>query len=92
MKRFTGLKVHRAVFYLDDDVFTALARGSLSAAAFRSGEGVRAAGDRSDRIIYNETNGNLYYDRDGTGDAAAKLFATLAGAPGIDETDFFVVR
>jgi Ca2+-binding RTX toxin-like protein len=88
--RITGFSASADLIRLDDDVFTALSTGNLAAGAFRSGEGVRTAGDRGDRIIYNETNGNLYYDRDGTGDAAAKLFATLAGAPDITEDNMFI--
>ena len=53
---------------------------------------VTTAGDASDRIIYNTTNGNLYYDADGTGGGStATLFATLAGAPVITASDIFII-
>lgn len=76
---------------LDEDIFTALAVGALPAAAFGSGAGVAAARDSSDRILYNTTDGNLYYDPDGSGGLASKLFGTLAGTPGITAADFLVV-
>jgi len=75
---------------LDDDVFTAIALGALSGAAFRSGA-VTTAQDATDRIIYNTTSGRLYYDADGQGGAAATHFATLTGAPTITAADFFVI-
>ena len=74
---------------LDEDVFIALAAGNLAADAFRSGAG--AAQDAEDRIVYNSATGNLYYDPDGTGAAAATLFAKLAGAPAITHADFVIV-
>ncbi|MFN0193082.1 MAG: beta strand repeat-containing protein [Aestuariivirga sp.] len=49
---------------LDDAVFTGLAAGYLTASAFSIGSG---ALDASDRIIYNSTNGVLYFDPDGLG-------------------------
>ena len=75
------------VIRLDDDIFTALAAGNLAADAFHSGSA--AAQDAEDRILYNL--GNLYYDPDGTGAAAAKLFATLAAPPSITHADFLIV-
>jgi len=48
--------------------------------------------DASDRIIYDTTTGNIYYDADGTGAATAKLFATLTTHPGtLTAVDFFIV-
>jgi Ca2+-binding RTX toxin-like protein len=88
--RITDFSLAGDLIRLDRDVFTALAVGTLAAARFDSGPNSMAA-DSGDRIIYNETNGNLYYDPDGTGAAAAKLFAILAGAPAIDQTDFLIV-
>lgn len=70
-------------------IFSALtATGALSAEAFRLGT---AAADASDRIIYDAATGNLFYDSDGTGAAAAVRFAVLGGVTGIlSEADFFV--
>ncbi len=73
---------------LDQDIFTTLSTGTLSAAAFFAGA---AAHDSSDRIIYNSANGNLYYDRDGTGSASAVQFAHLNGTVTLSNTNFTVV-
>ena len=75
---------------LDNDVFRAFAteNEALAVGAFHIGG---AAHDATDRIIYDDGTGNLYYDADGTGAAAAKLFATLAGAPAVTAADFFIV-
>ena len=78
--------------WLDEDVFTALAAGALPADAFRSAPGASAASDAEDRIVYNSTTGNLYYDADGVGGASAILFATLTGAPAIAAGDFLIVH
>ena len=73
---------------LDDAIFAAIgAPGALAADAFNTGA---AAGDGSDRIIYNSATGQLYYDADGTGAAAQIWFATLQGAPTLSFDDFVV--
>ena len=64
-----------------------LATGTLAAAAFRIGA---AAADASDRIIYNDDTGALFFDQDGTGGAAQVRFATLDAEPGDDQRRFFV--
>ncbi len=63
--------------------------GTLAASAFRRGT---AAGDADDRIIYDETTGNLWYDADGDGAQAAELFATLAPNTVLAASDFDVVN
>lgn len=74
---------------LDRSIFTAIpALGTLSSSAFWVGT---AAHTTADRIIYNSTTGNLFYDRDGTGSAAPVQFAHLNGAPAVNNTDFVVV-
>ena len=60
--------------WLDDAVFTGLVRGALSFGAFHTG---KAAADADDRIIYDPTTGNLYFDADGSGAGAAVQFAIL---------------
>ena len=65
--------------------------GTLNAAAFASGAGFVAARDATDRIVYNTTTGDLYYDKDGLGGAAAIKFATLTAHPAITNADFFVI-
>ena len=74
---------------LDQSIFAAITTlGTLSAAAFFAGA---AAHDADDRIIYNSATGDLFYDRDGTGAAAAVQFAHLDGTPAVSNTNFTVV-
>jgi serralysin len=73
---------------LENAVFTGLAAGLLAAAAFFKGT---AAHDASDRVIYNESNGALLFDRDGLGDTAAVQFATVSTGLGMTNADFLVV-
>nr|HQV20809.1 calcium-binding protein [Gordonia sp. (in: high G+C Gram-positive bacteria)] len=70
-------------------IFAALTTpGTLSAAEFQLGT---VAQDIDDRIIFDAATGNLFYDRDGTGAAAAVRFAVLSGVSGtVTEADFFV--
>ncbi len=49
-----------------------------------------AAHDADDRIVYDQTNGALYYYADGTGALAAVQFALLSSVPGVQYTDFLV--
>jgi Ca2+-binding RTX toxin-like protein len=76
---------------LDDAVFTALGLGTLAGAAFAS----NLTGDattNAHRIIYETDTGQLYYDADGVGGAAARVqFATLAPGLTLTNTDFVVI-
>jgi len=92
--RITDFNLVSDLIRLDNDVFTAFVpvNVAVTADAFRKGAGVATAGDAEDRIIYNSTNGNLYYDPDGVGGTGATLFAALANAPTtITAADFFIV-
>jgi Ca2+-binding RTX toxin-like protein len=73
--------------FLDHNIFSALPNGVLAAGAFVNGT---AAQDADDRILYDSTTGNLYYDADGNGAGAAALFATLQSHPAIIATDIVV--
>jgi Ca2+-binding RTX toxin-like protein len=73
---------------LENAIFTVLAAGALGADAFRIGS---AAQDASDRIIYNSTNGKLFFDADGSGSGAAVQFATLSDGLALTNADFLVV-
>ena len=79
---------------LDDDIFTRLATSSnhaLSAAQYKENATGKATDD-DDRIIYNNSNGELYYDPDGKGAAVAVKFAVINGGPDdVDQTDFTIV-
>lgn len=80
------------IIHLDDAIFRGLKAGALSADAFRIGT---AAADASDRIIYNDATGALFFDRDGSGSAyKAVQFADLSAglkSAGIAYSDFFVI-
>ncbi|MDQ6433935.1 calcium-binding protein [Mesorhizobium sp. LHD-90] len=76
-------------FLLSDAVFTELATGTLSAAAFRANT-TGLAGDANDRIIYETDTGRLFYDPDGTGAAAGIHFATITAGLALTNADFSV--
>ena len=78
---------------LSAGMFSGLAAGILKAAAFVSGSGLTEAADASDRIIYDTSTGDVYFDADGTGSGStAILFATLANHPAdLAASDFMVV-
>jgi hypothetical protein len=81
--------------FLDDAHFKDIGRGGgltspkkITADAFHVG---KAAADAEDRIVYDKASGALYYDRDGTGDAAAVKFAILTNKASLTVGDFFVI-
>ena len=74
---------------LENDIFTKLTKtGTLSSSAFWTGS---KAHDSNDRIIYNKSNGYLYYDQDGTGSKGAVLFAKLDKGLALTYKDFYVI-
>jgi len=74
---------------LDDDIFTAAgAVGGLAASAFYTGAG---AHDADDRIIYDATTGNIYYDPDGLGGAAQTLFTHVDPGAALTNADFQII-
>ncbi|HEX8258317.1 MAG TPA: hypothetical protein VF589_11855, partial [Allosphingosinicella sp.] len=74
---------------LDRSVYTGFAEtGTLRLAAFR--EGTRAQDD-SDRILYDQATGKIFYDADGSGDGAAILFAKLDAGTALTVADFVIV-
>jgi Ca2+-binding RTX toxin-like protein len=78
------------VIVLAASVFGGLAKGWLAADSFSSNtQGV--ALDASDRIIYDRSNGKLWFDSDGTGGADATCFAVLAAGLQPTAADFWVV-
>ena len=76
-------------FTLDRSAFTKIGAASkLAASAFYTGSN---AHDASDRIIYNRATGAVYYDPDGTGNAAKIHFATLNNKAAMTYLDFDIV-
>lgn len=78
---------------LTQSVFSALGTGQLAASAFKDLGDPGAMLDATDRIVYNDDTGGLYYDRDGSGSTYALVqFASITTKPtDIDHTDFIVL-
>ena len=80
--------VVRDTIQLENLFMQALGTGALDQDAFRIGV---AAADAEDRIIYNANNGNLSYDADGVGGAAATRFAILDAGLAMTSTVFDII-
>lgn len=67
--------------------------GALTADQFHAASGATAAHDATDRIIYDTTSGNLYYDADGLGGAAAVQIAIMGAVnhPTLIYTDIQII-
>lgn len=77
--------------WLDDSVMAALGpTGALASGVFESNS-TGVAGSTSVRVIYNDANGSLYYDADGSGALAAQKIATLSSGMALTDSDFFIV-
>ncbi|KQT57627.1 hypothetical protein ASG52_23670 [Methylobacterium sp. Leaf456] len=74
---------------LGDAIFEALAPGGLKANEFK--DIGRAKVDADDHILYDSRSGNLFYDADGSGKAAAVKFAVLDNKAAITHADFLIV-
>jgi Ca2+-binding RTX toxin-like protein len=64
--------------------------GALGADAFWGGTGITASHDATDRVVYNQTTGALYYDADGNGSTAAIQFAQLTAGTALTAADVFI--
>ncbi|MBM1172057.1 polysaccharide lyase family 7 protein [Microvirga arabica] len=74
---------------LENSIFTKLgSTGTLSASSFVVGE---KALDSNDYIVYNANTGALSYDADGSGAAAAVLFAVIENKAVLTAADFIVI-
>jgi Ca2+-binding RTX toxin-like protein len=76
------------VIHLRQSVFSWLPSGALSASAFTIGASATTA---DHRILYDATTGNLAYDIDGTGAAAATVFANIGTGLAMTAGEFLVV-
>jgi Ca2+-binding RTX toxin-like protein len=73
---------------LDKSVFTALgADGALASSAFAKS---KTATTTTQRILYDSASGDLYYDKDGSGTAAAVRFAHVTAGLGLTASSFSV--
>ena len=77
--------------HFDDAIYAALgAVGALAANAFEANlTGV--ATTATDRLIFDTSNGHLFYDADGSGAGAAALVATLGGGATLAASDIHVI-
>lgn len=74
---------------LDQTVFSHISTlGTLDPNAFYTGT---SAQDSDDRIIYDSTTGNIYYDPDGNGSSAQVLFAHVTPGLALTNADFLIV-
>jgi Ca2+-binding RTX toxin-like protein len=86
--RITDFNPLDDVIRLEGAVFRTLTTaGTLQASAFRAAP---AAGDLSDRILYDPATGALRYDADGTGATAPVRFGTLAVGLAVTNANFEV--
>jgi Ca2+-binding RTX toxin-like protein len=60
-------------------------------ARFYAAAGASGGHDADDRLIYNTSTGQLFYDADGSGAGGAQLVATIQGAPGVAAGDIWVI-
>jgi hypothetical protein len=76
-------------FWLNNSKFTGLrSEGQLQSSAFRTGT---KAHDATDRIIYDRSNGVLYYDQDGTGATEQVVVAKLSTGLRMTNLDVLVI-
>ena len=77
------------VIKLDNAIFTAFTMpGTMVATRFHVGVSAQDAGDR---IIYDRAEGVLSYDRDGTGSAAAVIFAVVDPGTALGYQDIVII-
>jgi Ca2+-binding RTX toxin-like protein len=69
-------------------VFAGLAAGALDAGAFALST---SAAEADDRIIYDKSTGNLFFDGDGGARDDLTLFARLTNKAGIASNDFLII-
>jgi serralysin len=89
-----GFDAPRDIIHLERSLFKAIAGSDgtvLKEGQFHASASGKAH-DGGDRILYDTTDGKLYWDRDGDGAAyAAQHFATLKGLPALGAADFLLV-
>ena len=85
----TDFSVPGDLILIDHLAFTKIGRvGAFAAANLVIGT---KALDAADRLIYDKTTGNLFYDADGSGRSAAILFAHLSPNLSLTASDFLIV-
>jgi Ca2+-binding RTX toxin-like protein len=79
--------------HLDDAAFTAIgASGNFAAGDGRfAANSSGTAADTNDRVVFNTSTGQLYYDADGSGSGASQLIATVQTGATVAATDIVVI-
>ncbi|WP_305765088.1 calcium-binding protein [Azohydromonas lata] len=83
--------------WLENSVMTGLGTANnvaLATGAFLAGAGAMAATSAAQRLIYNTSTGDLYYDQDGTGAIAAVKLAVIGtgtGVAALSTSNFLVI-
>jgi serralysin len=72
---------------LGHSAFSGLSLGTIQPSQFHQGASAAAAGDR---IIFDSSTGNLYFDADGSGSGQAVLIAHLQAGISLQAADLFV--
>ena len=80
-----------AVIALDVATVPAFFRDVLAGAFGLDASLAGTAQDGSDRVIYNTSSGELWYDADGSGSGGAQLIATVQAGSAIAATDIVVI-
>lgn len=88
--RITDFSTVSDSIWVDNAVFTGMLAGALAATAFRANT-TGFAQDYTDRIIYEQDTGALFFDRDGFGGAARVQFATVGTYLAMSAADFYVI-
>ena len=78
---------------LENSIFTSLgAEGILASAKLKAGSGITAAADSNDYLLYNSTDGKLYYDSDAIGGASSPILIAIIGANlALTNNDFVII-
>ena len=85
----TDFTVGGDLIELDRTIFAAIgANGTLSASAFVAGT---SATNGSQHILYNSSTGDIFYDSDGSGSAAAIKFAHVAAGTALTASSFTAI-
>ena len=85
--RITDFKPVDDAIYLDDAMFTRLAKGTINANYIFAGA---AAHDANDYIVYNKAAGTLTYDSNGSAAGGAIVFATVAANTALTVADIII--
>ena len=76
------------ILQLDHNIFTALEKGTLAADQFVAG---KEAKDENDHLLYDRTTGELAYDPDGSGSAAAVTIARLGANHDLEHNGIHII-